>query len=156
MFASENTSDEQNGKRYKRDFGSYSQGQHTNYSPINPTDSEPEETPSIGNPLVTPQRRPVIPENPSQSESNPSSSIPVAGQSTPVISPPPTSSPPPTLLDPLWPTCMMILSSLFSKELDQRIQNSSGFYVKQCGLLRTLRIKIQKERSWLLLSETAL
>ena len=101
MFASENTFNEQSGllrsgKRYKRDFGSYSQGQHTKYSPVNPVDSEPEETPSVGNPPVTPQRRPVIPENPSQSKSNPSSSIPVAGQSTPVSSPLLTSSPPPT------------------------------------------------------------
>ena len=101
MFASENTFDEQigllrSGKRYKRDFGSYSQGQHTEYSPVSPIDSEPEETPSIGNPQVTSQRRPIIPENPSQSESHPSPSIPVAGQSTPVSSPPPTSSPPPS------------------------------------------------------------
>ena len=101
MVVSENTFDEKNGllrsgKRYKRDFGSYSLGHHTNYSPENPTDSEPEETPSIGNPLVTPQRRPIIPENPSQSESHPSPSIPVAGQSTQVSSPPPTSSPPPS------------------------------------------------------------
>ena len=70
MVASENTFDEQSGllqsgKRYKRDFGSYSQGQHTEYSPVNPADSEPKETPSIGNPLVTLQRRPIIPENPS-------------------------------------------------------------------------------------------
>ena len=60
MFASENTFDKQSGllrsgKRYKRDFGSYSQGQHTEYSPVNPADSEPEETPSVGNPPVTPQ-----------------------------------------------------------------------------------------------------
>ena len=101
MFASENTFDEQSGllrsrKRYKRDFRSYSQGQHTDYSLVNPADSEPEETPSVGNPPVTPQRRPIIPENPSQSESNPSPSIPVTGHSTPVSSPPPTTSPPPS------------------------------------------------------------
>ena len=65
MFASENTFDEQSGllrsgKRYKRDFGSYSQGQHTEYSPKNPVASEPEETPSIGNPPVTPLQRPII------------------------------------------------------------------------------------------------
>ena len=100
MFASENTFDEQSGllrsgKRYKRDFGSYSQGQHTKYPPVNPTELEPEETPSVGNPPVTPQRRPIILENPLQSESNPSMSIPVAGQSTPVSYPPPTTSPPP-------------------------------------------------------------
>ena len=84
MFASENTFDEKSGllrsgKRYKRDFRSYSQGQHIEYSPVSLVDSEPKETPSIGNPPVTPQRRPVIPQNPSQSESNPSLSIPVAG-----------------------------------------------------------------------------
>ena len=60
MFASENTFDEkigllQSGKRYMRDFGSYSQGQHTENPPVNPADSEPEETPSVGNPPVTPQ-----------------------------------------------------------------------------------------------------
>ena len=93
MVASENTFDEQSAllrsvKRYKRDFGSYSQGQHTEYSPVNPIDSEPEETPFVGNPSVTLRRRPIIPENLSQSESHPSPSIPVAGQSTPVSSPP--------------------------------------------------------------------
>ena len=97
MFASENTFDEQSGllrsgKRYKRDLRSYSQGQHTEYHPVNPIDSE--ETPSVGNPPVTPQWRPIIPENPLQSESNPSLSIPILGQSTPVSSPPPTTSPP--------------------------------------------------------------
>ena len=152
MFGSESDFDKQSGllrsgKRYKRNFGSYTLGQNTEYTPVSSADPTPDETPSVGNPLVTPQRRPVIPENPLQSESNPSSSIPVVGQSTPVNSPLLTSSPPPTPLDPPWPTCMMILSSLFSKELDQRIQNSSGFYAKQCGLLRPLRIKIQKERS---------
>ena len=93
MFASDNTFDEQSGllrsgKRYKRDFGSYSQGQHTEYSPVNPTDSEPKEIPSVGNPPVTLQRRSIIPENLSQSESHPSPSTPVAGQSTLVSSPP--------------------------------------------------------------------
>ena len=101
MIGSENTFNEQSGllrsgKSYKRDFGSYSQGQHTEYSPVSPTDSEPKETPSVGNPSVTPQRRPIIPENLSQSESLPSPSTPVTGQSTPVSSPPPTSSPPPS------------------------------------------------------------
>ena len=109
MFASENTFDKQSGllrsgKRYKRDFGSYSQGHHTEYSPVNPADSEPEETPSIGNPPVTLQRRFVILENPSQSESNPSTRIPVTSQSTPVSTPPPPTIPPPSPLDPLWPT----------------------------------------------------
>ena len=99
MFSSDNTLAEQSGflrsgKRYKRDFGSYSQGQHTEYPPVNPADSK--ENPYVGNPPVTPQRRPIIPENPSQSESNPSMSIPVAGQSTPVSSPPATPSHPPT------------------------------------------------------------
>ena len=76
------------GKRYKRNFESYTLGQNTESNPISPAVSEPEETPSIGNPPVTPQRRPIIPNNPSQSESNPSPSIHVAGHSTPVISPP--------------------------------------------------------------------
>ena len=93
MFSSENTFDEQSGllqsgKRYKRYFGSYSQVQNTEYPPVNPTDSEPEETPSVGNPPITPEQRPIIPENPSQSESNPILSIPVAGQYTLVSSPP--------------------------------------------------------------------
>ena len=101
MFASENTFDKQSGllrsgKRYKRDFGSYSLGHHTDSSPVNPTDSKPEETPYVGNPPVTPQRRPVFPENLSQSESHPSPSTPVAGQSTPVSFPPPAPSPPPS------------------------------------------------------------
>ena len=101
MFASENTFDEQSGllrsgKRYKRDFGSYSQGQHTKYSPINPTNIEPEETHYVGNPPITLQRRPTIPEDPSQSESHPSPSTLVAGHSTPTSSPSPTSSAPPT------------------------------------------------------------
>ena len=96
MVVSDNTFNEQSGllrsgKRYKRDFGSYSQGQHTEYPPVNPADSE--ETPSVGNPPITLQRRPIIPENPSQSESHPSPSTPIAGQSTPVSSPPPTTSP---------------------------------------------------------------
>ena len=93
MFASENIFDEQSGllqsgKRYKKNFESYTLGQNTESNPIIPTASEPEETPSVGNPSVTPQRRPVIPENLSPSESNPSLSIPVAGQSTPVSTPP--------------------------------------------------------------------
>ena len=84
MFASDNTFDEQSGllrsgKRYKRDFGSYSQGRHTEYPPENPTDSAPKEFPSVDHPSLTPHRRPIFPEKPSQSESNPSSSIPIAG-----------------------------------------------------------------------------
>ena len=101
MFVSDNTFDEQSGllrsgKRYKRNFESYTLGQNTDSNPVSPAVSELEETPFVGNPPVTPQRRPIIPENPSQSESHPSLSIPVAGQYTIVISPPPTSSPPPT------------------------------------------------------------
>ena len=96
MVASENTFDEQSGllrsgKRYKQNFESYTLGQNTESNPVSPAASEPEETPYVGNPPVTPQRRPIIPENLSQSESNPSPSIPVAGQSTPV-SPPPLDS----------------------------------------------------------------
>ena len=75
-------------KRYKRDFGSYTLGQNTKYTPVSSADLTLDETPSVGNPSVTPQQRPVIPENPSQSESHPSLSIPVAGKSTPVSSPP--------------------------------------------------------------------
>ena len=102
MFVSENIFDEKSGllrsgKRYKRNFESYTLGQNTESNPVSPTVSELEETPSVGNAPVTLQRRPIILENPSQSESNPSLSIPVAGQSTPVSSPPPTTSPPPSL-----------------------------------------------------------
>ena len=105
MVANDSTLTEQSGllrsgKRYKRYFGSYSQGQHTKYSPVNPIESEPKETPYVGNPPVTPQQRPIIPENPSQSESNPSPSILFVGQSTLVSSPPPTTSSPPSPLDP--------------------------------------------------------
>ena len=108
MFASESTFDEQSGllrsgKRYKRNFESYTLGQNTESNPVSPAVSEPEENPSAENPPVTPQRRPIIPENPLQSESNPSPSIPVAGQSNPVSSPPHTSSPPHSPLDPRWP-----------------------------------------------------
>ena len=101
MFASESDFDDQSGllrsgKRYKRNFESYTLGQNTDSNPVSPTASEPEENPSVGNPPVTPQRRPIIPKNPPQSEINPSLSIPIVGQSTPVSSPLPTSSPPPT------------------------------------------------------------
>ena len=87
MFASESDFDEKSGllrsgKRYKRNFGSYTLVQTTEHTPVSPANSEPEETSSVGNPLVTPQQRSIIPENPSQSESNPSPSSPVAGQST--------------------------------------------------------------------------
>ena len=108
MVVSDNTFDEQSGllrsgKKYKRNFESYTLGQNTESNPVSPAVSEPEENPSAENPPVTPQRRPIIPENPSQSESHPSSSIPIAGQSTPVSSPPPSTSPPPSPLDLRWP-----------------------------------------------------
>ena len=94
MFGSESDFDEQSGllrsgKIYKRNFGSYTLGQNTKYTPVISADPMPDENISVANPSVTPQRRPVIPGKPSQSESNPSPSIPVAGQSTPVSSPPP-------------------------------------------------------------------
>ena len=81
MFGSESDFDEQsgllrNGKRYKKTLGSYSLGQNTDYTSLSPEESE--ETPFVRNPPITPQRRSVIPENPSQSESNPSLSSPVA------------------------------------------------------------------------------
>ena len=102
MFGSESDFDEQsrllrNGKRYRRPFGSYTLDQNTDYTSLSLEDSEYEETPVVRNPPITPQRRSVIPENPSQSESNrPSPSSPVAGQSTLVSSlPPVTSLPPP-------------------------------------------------------------
>ena len=101
MFGSGSDFDEQSGllrsgKIYKRNFGSYTLGQNTEYTPVSSVDPTPDETPSVGNPPVTSQWRPIIPENPSQSESNLSPSIPIAGQSTPVSSPPPTTSPPPS------------------------------------------------------------
>ena len=79
MFGSESDFDEQrgllcNGKRYKRNLGSY-----TNYTLLIPEESKYEETPFVGNPPITLQRRSVIPENPSQSESNPSLSSTIAG-----------------------------------------------------------------------------
>ena len=100
MFASDNTFDEQSGllrsgKRYKRDFDSYSLGQAIASSPINPEESDSEENPSVGNPPVTPQRSPVTPEIPSQSDSQPSPSIPATGQSVLVNPSPSTSCPPP-------------------------------------------------------------
>ena len=109
MFASENTFDEksgllQSGKRYKRNFESSTLGQDTKSTPFSLAALEPEAIPSVGNPLVTPQHQSVILENPSQTENNPSTSTPVAGQSTPVSSPcllPVPLQPP---LDILWPT----------------------------------------------------
>ena len=101
MFGSESDFDEQSGllrsgKRYKRNLGSYTLGQNTEYTPLIPDDFDSEETPSIRNPPVTLQRRPLTPENPSQSESNPNPSSPIAGHSTLVSSPPPVIIPPPS------------------------------------------------------------
>ena len=79
------------GKRYKRDLGP-----STKYTHLSFESSDSTESPFVRNPPITPQQRPIIPENLSQSESNPSPSIPVAGQSTLVSSPPPTTSPPPS------------------------------------------------------------
>ena len=82
MFGSESDFDEQsgllrNGKRYKRTLRSYILGQNTDYNSLIPEDSESEETPFVGNPPITSQRISIIPESPSQSESNPSLSSPV-------------------------------------------------------------------------------
>ena len=84
MFGSESDFDEEsgflrNGKRYKRTLGSYTLGQNTDYTSLSLEESESEETPFLRNPPITPQRRPVIPENPLQSESNPSPSSPITG-----------------------------------------------------------------------------
>ena len=100
MFVSDNTFNEQSGllrsgTRYKIDFDSFSLGQATTSSPVNPEESDSEENPSVGNPPVTPQRRSVTPEIPSQSDSQPSPSIPATGQSASVNPPPSTSCPPP-------------------------------------------------------------
>ena len=113
MFGSESDFDEQsgllrNGKRYKRTVGSYTLGYNTDYTSLSPEESEAEETPFVGNPPITLQRRSVIPENPSQSESNPSLSSPVAGQSTsesslPRVTSRPPNPPHPPPGDPLWP-----------------------------------------------------
>ena len=70
MFGSESDFDEQsgllrNGKRYKKTLGSYTLGQNTDYTSLIPEESESEETPFVGNTPITPQRRSVIPENPS-------------------------------------------------------------------------------------------
>ena len=96
MIGSDWECDEQSGllrndKRYKRDLGS-----STEYTPLSSETSESAEVPSVRNPPITPQQRPIIPENLSQFESNPSLSIPVTGQSTPVSSLLPTTSPPPS------------------------------------------------------------
>ena len=97
MFWSESEFDEQSGllrsgKRYKRNLESYTLGQNTEYTPLSPEVPEFEETPFVRNPPITPQQRSVTPENPPQSGSNHSPSIPVTGQSTWVSSPPPQSN----------------------------------------------------------------
>ena len=56
MFGSESDCDEQsgllrNGKRYKKNLGSYSLGQNTNYTSLSPEESE--ETPFVRNPPIT-------------------------------------------------------------------------------------------------------
>ena len=94
MFGSESNFDEQSnllwsGKRYKRNLESYTLGQNTEYTLEDP---EFEETPFVRNPPITLPRRSVTLENPLQPESNPSPSIPVVGQSTPVSSSPPWST----------------------------------------------------------------
>ena len=80
----------QNDKRYKRYLGS-----STDSTPLHSEDSKSAKTPSVRNPPITPQQRPVIPENLSQSTSNPSPTVPVTGQPTPASSPTPPSSFPP-------------------------------------------------------------
>ena len=91
MIGSDWDCDEQSGllrndKRYKRDLRS-----STEYTPLSSEASESAEAPVVRNPPITPQQRPIIPENLSQSESNPSPSIPVAGQSSPASSNPSSS-----------------------------------------------------------------
>ena len=59
MFESESDFDEQSGflrssKRYKRNFGSFTLGQNTDYTPLSPEESECEETPFVRNPPITP------------------------------------------------------------------------------------------------------
>ena len=66
MFASESTFDEQSGllrsgKRYKRNFESYTLGQSTESNPVILAASEPEETPSVGNPSVNPAAKTYYP-----------------------------------------------------------------------------------------------
>ena len=75
-----------NGKRYKRDLES-----STEYTPLSSEASESVEVPSVRNPPITLQQRPIIPENLLQSESNPIPNIPVIGQSSPASSNPSSS-----------------------------------------------------------------
>ena len=70
MFGSESNFDEQSSllrssKRYKRNLESYTLGQNTEYTPLSPENPKFEETSSVKNPPITPQRRSVTPENPS-------------------------------------------------------------------------------------------
>ena len=100
MFTSDTLFDEQsgllrNGKRYKRNFDPSSLSQVTTSTPVNPEELDSEENHSVGNPLVTPQRRSATPDIPSQSENQPGSSIPATGQSSPTNPPPSTTCPPP-------------------------------------------------------------
>ena len=60
MFESESDFDEQsgllrNGKRYKKNFGSFTLGQNTDYTPLSPEEFESEGTPFVRNPRITPQ-----------------------------------------------------------------------------------------------------
>ena len=126
----------------RRNFESSTLGPDTKSTPFSPAASEPEETPSIGNPPVTPQCKPIIPKNPSQSESNPSPSIPVAGQSTPVISSPPATNPPPTPPRSTMAHMNNDIKLPVFKGTGSEDPEQYGFYVKQCGMLRTLRIKM--------------
>ena len=100
MFGSASDCDTQSGllrsgKRYKRDLGSNTLGQNNVDTSLSPEDSNPEKTPFVRNPPITPQRRPGSPQNLSPSESNPNPSSSVVGQSPSVSSPPPITSPPP-------------------------------------------------------------
>ncbi len=70
MFGRESDFDEESGflrnsKRYKMAFGSFTLVHDTDYTSLSQEESESEETPFVGNPPVTPQRRLVIPNNPS-------------------------------------------------------------------------------------------
>ena len=59
MFEGESDLEEEsgflrNGKRYKRNFGSYIFGRNPGYTPIRQSESESEETSFVGNPPLTP------------------------------------------------------------------------------------------------------
>ena len=60
MFESESDFEEQsglllNGKRYKRNFGSFTLVQNTDYTPLSPEEFEYEETHFVRNPPINPQ-----------------------------------------------------------------------------------------------------